>query len=102
MQNEHQIPLILFSGLAADAAVFLPQTQAFPNLEVQGWIEPRPDDTFETYCRRLAGVIRPRGRCVIGGMSFGGMVALEVARHLDPLAVVLIASAREPAELPRL
>lgn len=28
------VPLILFSGMGADASVFLPQTLAFPNLTV--------------------------------------------------------------------
>ena len=34
---------------------------------------------------------------VLGGVSFGGMLAYEMARHLKPDAVVLIASCRTPA-----
>jgi pimeloyl-ACP methyl ester carboxylesterase len=94
-----RIPLILFSGLAADDAVFLPQRLAFPELMVPSWPIPEQDESLDSYAERLAVGLRPMGTCVLGGASFGGIVALHVARHLNPLAVVLIGSAREPSEL---
>lgn len=38
---------------------------------------------------------------IIGGASFGGIVALHLAKHLNPLAVLLIGSIQSPSELPR-
>jgi pimeloyl-ACP methyl ester carboxylesterase len=38
---------------------------------------------------------------VVGGASFGGIVALEMAAHLPARACVLISSVRSPGELPR-
>lgn len=101
MAARETTPLILFSGLAADATVFDPQKQAFPQLIVPGWPVPLPADTLDSYCERLAEGLRPHGRGVIGGASFGGIVAQHVAVHLHPQAVVLIGSVRAPAELPR-
>jgi pimeloyl-ACP methyl ester carboxylesterase len=63
---------------------------------VPPWIEPRPRESLSDYARRLAATIDPIPPFYLGGCSFGGMVALEVARHLKPLAVVLIASCRTP------
>lgn len=102
MAAHESTPLILFSGLAADANVFIPQKIAFPQLIVPGWPTPLPDDTLDSYCERLAGNLRPHGRAIIGGASFGGIVALCVAQHLNPRAVLLIGSARSPAELSRI
>ena len=94
------IPLILFSGLGADDAVFVPQRLAFPQLIVPTWPIPDTNDTLDSYSKRIAADLAIHGPCVVGGASFGGIVALHVARHLNPLAVLLIGSARDPAELP--
>lgn len=95
-------PLILFSGLAADASIFAPQKLAFPQLIVPRWSDPLFHDTLDSYCERLADELRPYGRAIIGGASFGGIIALHLARFVDPLAVLLIGSIRSPTELPRL
>ncbi len=96
-----QAPLILFSGLAADANVFSPQKLAFPRLIVPEWLPPNPNDTLETYCGRLADNLRSQDDAIIGGASFGGIIALHVAQRLRPRAVVLIGSVRSPEELSR-
>ncbi|WP_372718177.1 alpha/beta fold hydrolase [Novipirellula sp.] len=95
------IRLILFSGLAADHDVFAPQSLAFEQLIVPVWPEPEPGDTLDSYSKRLADDLRSTEPTVIGGASFGGIVALHVAKYLDPLAVILIGSVRSPSELPR-
>ncbi|MDA0657958.1 MAG: alpha/beta hydrolase [Planctomycetota bacterium] len=94
-------PLILFPGLAADADVFVPQKKAFPQLVVPKWPTPKPDDTLATYCDSIADDLRSYGDAIIGGASFGGIVAIHVAQRLNPLAVILIGSVRSPGELSR-
>jgi pimeloyl-ACP methyl ester carboxylesterase len=93
--------MILFSGLGADASIFAPQSREFPRLSVPRWTVPRSDDSLSSYCERMAESIRPAHRCVIGGASFGGIIALEMARFLNPSAVLLIGSVREPSQFPR-
>lgn len=93
--------LILFSGLAADARVFAPQRLAFPRLEAPPWPTPGPDETLSAYAERLANGLRDDRPCLLGGASFGGIVALEAARVLRPRAVLLLGSVCSPAELPR-
>ncbi len=100
MSAHESQPLILFSGLAADASIFAPQKIAFPQLVVPRWPIPQVNDTLDSCCKRIADELRPLGRCVIGGASFGGIVALGVAQYLDPLGVLLIGSVRSPTELP--
>jgi pimeloyl-ACP methyl ester carboxylesterase len=95
-------PLILFSGMGADERVFAPQASAFRNLAVARWIAPLPDESLASYACRLAARIDPARPCFVGGASFGGMDALEDARHLPRvLGCFLIGSVRSPNELPR-
>jgi pimeloyl-ACP methyl ester carboxylesterase len=94
--------LILFPGLGADGRMYEPQRAAFPHLEVPRWLEPRRRETLADFARRTAEhVARDDGRPLyLGGSSFGGMVALEAARHLRPRAVFLIGSCRSPRSVP--
>ena len=51
-----------------------------------------PAETLRHYAARLAGELRIDGPFDLGGSSFGGMVALELARHLSPQHVFLFGS----------
>lgn len=99
--SPHSVPLILFSGMGADASVFLPQTLAFPNLTVPDWLPPNDGDDLASYCSRMAASLASAQPCIVGGASFGGIVALEMTRHLDALACLLIGSVRGPHQLPK-
>ncbi|EMI45229.1 alpha/beta fold hydrolase [Rhodopirellula sp. SWK7] len=100
MTNDKTLPLILLPGLAADANIFVPQKIAFPQLIVPPWPTPVSNETLDAYARRIAEDLRVHGPCVVGGASFGGMLALHVAQHLDARAVLLIGSIASPDELP--
>jgi pimeloyl-ACP methyl ester carboxylesterase len=94
------IPIILLSGMAADERLFESQLAAFPNLRVQPWIPPLPGESLRAYAKRLARLVDPGRPCIVGGASFGGVVALKVAQHLPALACILIGSIRAPSGLP--
>ena len=100
-QSQSDCPLILFSGLGADAQVFLPQKIAFPNLIVPDWLSPIAGEGFPAYCARLAAAVDAGRPCFVGGASFGGIVSLEVAKHLNVLGCFLIGSVQGPHQLPR-
>lgn len=89
--------IILFPGLGADARMFGPQVGAIPNLETPEWIPHVPRESLRQYAVRLAKTLDIRGPVVLGGVSMGGMVALEIARLVPTRCVILIASARHPS-----
>jgi pimeloyl-ACP methyl ester carboxylesterase len=95
-----QTPLILFSGIAADESLTMPQKLTFPNLVVPAWPQPMERESVSGYCQRLADDLRPFGAIAVGGISFGGIIGLEVARFLKPECVILIGSLRGADELP--
>lgn len=94
-------PLYLLAGMGADDRLFRRQRAAFPSLVVLKWIEPRRRETLADYSRRLADLLDPDCPCYIGGVSMGGIVAQEVARHLNARACFLISSVRSHLEIPR-
>jgi pimeloyl-ACP methyl ester carboxylesterase len=88
--------IILFPGLGADARLFAPQATAFPDLLVPPWIEPKKHEPLSAYAARLASTLSITPDTIIGGVSFGGMLSLEIAKATRPRAVILIASCRHP------
>ena len=88
--------LILLPGLGADYRLLEPQRQEFPQLVVPPWIPPRKSESLPAYAARMAETIRPSRDVplVLGGVSFGGMMAYEMARYVKPDVVVLVASCR--------
>ena len=99
MTDQGPFQLILLPGLGADQRQFEPQRSAFSNLLVPPWIVPKRKETLPDYAARLADTIVVTRPTVLGGSSFGGMVAQEMARHLEPDTVVLIGSCRSPKAL---
>src|SRR5262249_61853870 len=74
--------MVLLPGMGADARLFQAQS-AFLKFEVPGWPEPSPGDSLRTYAARV--VVRLSGQTsVIGGASFGGLVALDMAAVARP------------------
>lgn len=94
--------LLLLPGIGADRRLFEAQRSFAVEVEVLEWIAPAaPDEPLVEYAKRLAATIDTARPFVIGGVSFGGMMALELARLVRPRAVILIGSCRSPALLPR-
>lgn len=79
--------LILLPGLGADFHLFLPQLKAFEHSIVPAWIEPTSDrEPLRLYAARFTEHLRREGlfdkSFVLVGFSFGGQVAMEIARYL--------------------
>ena len=98
--TNNPVPLILLPGLGGDARLFGRQRADFPEMIVPDWIEPEPNETLEHYAERFSKVIDPGQPCFFGGVSFGGVVALEIASHLSCKECFLIGSIRGPVEIP--
>lgn len=98
--SPESIPIILLPGLGLDERLYASQKIEFPQIQVPTWLKPRYFETLPAYAERMAEAVNPNGPCYLGGMSFGGMVALEMSRHLDCRGCFLISSIRTREELP--
>lgn len=93
-------PILLLGGMTPDARIFQQLLPRLPNALVVPWIEPENGESLEHYSKRLAKTLSVTEPVVLCGVSFGGIVAMEVARSIDAKACVLISSIRSPRELP--
>jgi pimeloyl-ACP methyl ester carboxylesterase len=91
--------IYLFSGLGADY-------RAFEKLDFTGyethhiqWIQPENRESIAQYAKRISGQIKTENPILIG-LSFGGMVAVEVSKLVKTEKVILIASAKTKFEIP--
>ncbi len=86
------------SGLGADKRVF-----DFLNLDFEfipiDWITPTKNETIEAYSKRLSSVIDTNEDFCLLGVSFGGLIATEIAKFLKPKQTILISSAHTKDEL---
>jgi len=91
--------LYIFSGLGADERVF--QRLDFSGFSTTfiKWIVPQNKETIENYATRLLDQITTTKPTLIG-LSFGGLMAVEVAKQIDTEKVILIASAKTKKEIP--
>ncbi len=92
--------LLLWPGLAADERLFEPLRAHGVDFIVPPMIEPRRGESLRDYAARYANTLHARlpsdGRYALGGFSFGGQLATELAAMLDPrpAGLVLVAGVR--------
>ncbi|TPG62870.1 alpha/beta fold hydrolase [Hymenobacter nivis] len=86
--------------MGADERVFQ-RWQLAGEAHILNWLPPQPAaEPLAHYAARLAAAVPVAQACWLVGVSFGGLLALEMAQ-LRPLArVVLISSLAGPHELP--
>ncbi len=93
--------LYIISGLATDERIF--RNIHFPeSVEVHhiAWKIPLPEESLEEYILRLMQGIDQTKPIILLGLSFGGMIAQEVAKKTNPLCTIIISSVIFRKELP--
>ncbi len=63
------------------------------------WQQPLPNETLPQYAQRLRALI-PQVAPIIVGVSFGGMLATEMAKADDKVNAIIISSNKTAAEFP--
>lgn len=91
--------IYVISGLGADERVFYKTDFANNNVVFLKWVLPEKNESIENYSLRLAKKILHKNPVLVG-LSFGGMMAMEVAKHITTEKIILISSAKTRNELP--
>lgn len=63
------------------------------------WLLPLKNETIEQYAKRMSENI-PEEKPILIGLSFGGMMSIEIAKHLPTEKVILISSVKSYKEMP--
>ena len=92
--------LYLIGGLGAAERVF---KYLQLNTETQSikWIKPKPKEKLENYSNRLLKQIDQNDEFGILGVSFGGIVAIEISKIIKPKLLILISSVETNTQLPQ-
>jgi len=94
MQNVYFI-----SGLGADKRDFQFLDLSFCTPVFVEWIKPLPGETISNYAIRLKEQITDEEPIIVG-LSFGGMVAAEIARLFPVKKLIFLSSAKSEKEIP--
>jgi pimeloyl-ACP methyl ester carboxylesterase len=93
--------LYFISGLGADKRVFqkliLPDSFTVHYID---WLPVSADESLESYCRRLSEQVDQKQPFSLVGLSFGGVISIEMSKFLIPVQTVLISSFCLTKEVP--
>jgi pimeloyl-ACP methyl ester carboxylesterase len=92
--------LLLFSGMGADTRLFGSIRIAEAEIVTPDHREPEKGETFVHYASRIADDLDIQPADIIGGVSFGGMLAGEIARQRPVAGLILLGSCLQPTRLP--
>jgi pimeloyl-ACP methyl ester carboxylesterase len=97
-----KIPVYFMPGLAASASIFerirLPEADF--EVHLLEWEIPLAKESLDDYSKRIAEKIK-RENPVLIGVSFGGILVQEMAKHINTRKVIIISSVKSNLEFPR-
>ena len=89
----------VFSGLGADKRVFQKMDFSAYNETFVAWVLPNKNENIESYAKKLTEQIK-HDKPILIGLSFGGIIATEIAKIIATEKVIVIASAKTKFEIP--
>ncbi|KIA99175.1 alpha/beta hydrolase [Flavobacterium sp. KMS] len=98
----NKIPVYFMPGLAASTTIF--ERIALPEdtfeIHLLEWEIPLEHESLQDYAKRIAQNIK-HSNPVLVGVSFGGILVQEMAKHIEARKVIIISSVKCNAEFPR-
>jgi pimeloyl-ACP methyl ester carboxylesterase len=95
------LKVYFISGLAADSTVFkYLQLPSHCEAIYLDWLKPEENESLTSYTTRLMQGVNPNEKFSVVGLSFGGMIASEIAKRSNPEHVILISSVPSIQHLP--
>ncbi len=91
--------IYFISGLGADKRAFQFLDLGFCTPVFVEWIEPLPGEDISHYAIRLKEHIHEEEPIIVG-LSFGGIMAIEIARLFPVKKIILLSSAKTEKEIP--
>lgn len=92
--------IYLIPGLGGDYRLFTGLREEGLQFEVLEFIAPVKGESLVEYAGRLSQGIDQSQPFMVGGVSLGGIMALEVARYVSPEKIILISSVKNSREFP--
>jgi len=86
-------------GFGADEKIF--SKLKIPGYEIHfiKWITPEKNESIQSYAKRLTEQIHHENPVLIG-LSFGGIMCIEISRQIKTKLIIIISSIKSISELP--
>jgi pimeloyl-ACP methyl ester carboxylesterase len=101
-QRMSRVPVYFMPGLAASSAIFerIKLDESVFEVVLLEWEIPLAKEGLSDYALRITKNIKHENPILIG-VSFGGILVQEMARHIQARKVIIISSVRSNTEFPR-
>jgi pimeloyl-ACP methyl ester carboxylesterase len=96
--NKITMKVYCIPGFGVDEKIF-EKLSVDAELHFLNWLIPLSDEPLESYAARMASGMAENNPVIVG-FSFGGMVAIEIAKQIPVKKVILISSVKTRIELP--
>lgn len=97
-----KVPVYFMPGLAASATIF--ERIALPEdlfeMHLLEWEIPLDSESLTDYAKRITQNIKCQNPVLVG-VSFGGILVQEMAKHIATRKVIIISSVKSNVEFPR-
>ncbi|WP_299763653.1 alpha/beta hydrolase [uncultured Dokdonia sp.] len=94
--------LYLMPGMAANPSIFehisLPKDRF--TIHLLEWQLPEKKETISDYAKRMAAFVTHKDSVLLG-VSFGGVLVQEMAKHVSLKKLIIVSSVKSKYELPR-
>lgn len=91
---------MLFSGMGGDKRMFAPLRVPGVELLTPDHLEPREGEDLAAFAERTADHHKLGADDVVGGVSFGGMLAAQISSRRKLAGTILLASCHQASRLP--
>jgi pimeloyl-ACP methyl ester carboxylesterase len=92
--------IVLFSGMGGDKRMFGPIRAPGFELITPDHLEPERGEDLAAFAERTADRHGLGAEDIVGGVSFGGMLAAQIASQRKLAGAILLASCHQPRRLP--
>lgn len=95
--------IYFISGLGASCSVFdnLQVPDFYEKIYLE-WKQPQKKESLENYALRMAETINTNEEFILAGLSFGGVIAQEIAQLFPPHKLILFSTIKKVKEKPLL
>ena len=89
-------------GMAANPSIFnnIKLSESDFVVHYLEWLIPNKNETISDYAKRLLENVKHQ-RPVLIGVSFGGIIVQEMAKHIETKKVIIVSSVKSNKELPK-
>jgi len=87
------------SGFGADERVFSKLNFAGKEVHFLRWVDPLKNESIEAYAKRMCENIK-HDNPVLFGLSFGGIMCIEIAKLISTSKIIIISSIKTFHEMP--